>query len=323
MITLAQGGGGEEMDALIADIFSILDDDILYEANDAAVLPPIKEKVVMSTDSFVLDPLFIKGADIGKLAVCGSINDVAMMGATPLYLSLAFILEEGLKSEDLKKILFSIKETAKHSGVRVVCGDTKVVPKGKGGGVFINTTCVGKASCPLDIKNIEEGCVLIASRDLGAHGACVMAKRNELESELKSDCKALIKEVNALKNLDVKTMRDATRGGLAALLNEWASFTKYELLVYEENIPVSDEVLGLCELYGFEPTHLACEGTFIACVGKNDAKKALEILKGFNENASIIGEVLARGKARVVMKSTFGGLRVMERPKGELLPRIC
>ncbi|WP_291951048.1 hydrogenase expression/formation protein HypE [Campylobacter sp.] len=320
-ITLAHGGGGDEMNALISEIFSIFDNDILRESNDAAIL----NDIAFSTDSFVLNPIFLKDIDIGKLSVCGSANDVLMVGAKPLYLSLALILEEGFEFDSLKTILNSIKKECLKSDIKLVCGDTKVVPKNKGDKIYINTSCVGKIIKKISTKDIQSNLSIIVSRDIGTHGCAVLVERNNLQANIKSDCKNLKAEVEALlkANIKVKAMRDATRGGLSAVLNEWSLLSGFELLVYEEKIPVCDEVLGVCELFGYEPYELANEGTFVLCVEKEDEYRALEILKKFNHNASIIGEVTTIKKSRVILENSYGARRILEAPKGELLPRIC
>lgn len=320
-ITLAHGGGGEEMNALIGEIFSIFDDDILKQANDAAIL----EDIAFSTDSFVLNPIFLKDTNIGKLAVCGSVNDVLMVGAKPLYLSLALILEEGFEIDKLKIILNSIKNECIKADVKLVCGDTKVVPKNKGDGIYINTSCIGKMIKKISTKDIKEDLSILISRDIGAHGCAVLVERNNLEANIQSDCKNLKDEVLALlnANIKIKAMRDATRGGLSAVLNEWAILSQKEILIYEEKIPICDEVLGVCELFGYEPYELANEGTFILCVEKEDEMKALEILQKFNKNASIIGKINSNNNSKVILENAYGAKRFLEAPKGELLPRIC
>ncbi|HDZ5089281.1 TPA: hydrogenase expression/formation protein HypE [Campylobacter jejuni] len=321
-ISLAHGGGGEEMNELLIKLFKIFDNEILNASNDAAILG----NLALSTDSFVLSPIFLdEEINIGKLCVCGSINDVLMVGAKPKYLSLGLILEEGFELEKLERILKSIKEECEKCGIMLVCGDTKVVPKGKGDEIYINTTVLGEIITKKESKNIKAGLSILLSGDIGRHGASVLIKRNELEADIKSDCKALDKEVLELleKGVKVVAMRDATRGGLSAVLNEWAKQSTNDLLIFEEKIIVQDEVLGLCELFGYEAYELANEGTFILCVEKEDELKALEILKKYNANASIIGEVLEEKKARVVLQNAYGAKRFLESPKGELLPRIC
>ncbi|EOJ1970434.1 hydrogenase expression/formation protein HypE [Campylobacter jejuni] len=321
-ISLAHGGGGEEMNELLTKLFKIFDNEILNANNDAAILG----NLALSTDSFVLSPIFLdEEVNIGKLCVCGSINDVLMVGAKPKYLSLGLILEEGFELEKLERILKSIKEECEKCGVMLVCGDTKVVPKGKADEIYINTTALGEIISKKESKNIKAGLSILLSGDIGRHGASVLIKRNELEADIKSDCKALNKEVLELLEKDIKVvaMRDATRGGFSAVLNEWAKQSGNDLLIFEEKIIVQDEVLGLCELFGYEAYELANEGTFILCVEKEDELKALEILKKYNVNASIIGEVLEEKKARVILQNAYGAKRFLESPKGELLPRIC
>ncbi|EJE0451350.1 hydrogenase expression/formation protein HypE [Campylobacter coli] len=321
-ISLAHGGGGEEMNELLTKLFKIFDSKILNESNDAAILG----NLALSTDSFVLSPIFLdEEVNIGKLCVCGSINDVLMVGAKPKYLSLGLILEEGFELEKLERILKSIKEECEKCGVMLVCGDTKVVPKGKADEIYINTTALGEIISKKESKNIKAGLSILLSGDIGRHGASVLIKRNELEADIKSDCKALDKEVLELLEKDIKVvaMRDVTRGGLSAVLNEWAKQSGNDLLIFEEKIIIQDEVLGLCELFGYEAYELANEGTFILCVEKEDELKALEILKKYNVNASIIGEVLEEKKARVILQNAYGAKRFLESPKGELLPRIC
>lgn len=321
-VTLAHGGGGEEMNEFLKGIFKLFDNDILNEANDAAILGDM----ALSTDSFVLSPIFLdEEVNIGKLCVCGSVNDILMVGAKPLFLSLALILEEGFAFEKLEKILRSIKKECDNIGVKLVCGDTKVVPKGKGDEIYINTTALGQIIKPCQTKNLKAGLSVLLSGDIGAHGASVLIKRNELEADIKSDCKCVKNEVLELleANLSIVAMRDATRGGLSAVLNEWASFCKKDILIYEEKIAVKNEVLGLCELFGYEPYELANEGTFVLCVEQKDAQKALEILQKYNKNANIIGEILPSEKARVILQNSYGAKRFLESPKGELLPRIC
>ncbi|QOW64253.1 hydrogenase expression/formation protein HypE [Campylobacter hepaticus] len=322
-ISLAHGGGGEESNELLTKFFKIFDNKILNEANDAAILG----NLALSTDSFVLNPIFLDDEiNIGKLCVCGSVNDVLMVGAKPKYLSLSLILEEGFEIDKLEIILKSIKKECEECELTLVCGDTKVVPKGKGDEIYINTTVLGEIVSKKETKNIHAGCSILISGDIGRHGASVLIKRNDLQADVKSDCKALNKEVLELleKNIKVVAMRDATRGGLSAVLNEWAKQSGYDLLVFEEKIIVQDEVMGLCELFGYEAFELANEGTFILCVEQEDEKEALEILKKYNQNANIIGRVLEeKKKAQVILENSYGAKRFLESPKGELLPRIC
>ncbi len=344
---LSHGGGGEEMNSLINEtIFRIFDNEILRESNDSAILnfsdscadekssdsanltPKFNGKLAFSTDSFVVTPIFFSGGDIGKIAACGTINDLAMVCAEAKYLSCALIVEEGLELAELERVLGSLAAVARENGVRIVCGDTKVVPRGKCDKIFINTSGIGKIICEgVELKSLRTGAKILISGDVGRHGAVVLASREELDlqSELKSDCKALVGVVKALIEGGVKPlcMRDATRGGLSAVLNEWAKFSGLDILVREEDIKVSDEVTGVCELFGFEPYELANEGTFVLAVDEKDEERALEILRKFDANAALIGEILGAANGRVILQNAYGSKRFLEAPKGELLPRIC
>ena len=344
---LSHGGGGEEMNSLINEtIFRIFDNEILRESNDSAILnfgdfradenagdsvnltPKFNGKLAFSTDSFVVTPIFFNGGDIGKIAAYGTINDLAMVGAEAKYLSCALIVEEGLEIAELERVLGSLAAVARENGVRIVCGDTKVVPRGKCDKIFINTSGIGEIVCEdVELKSLRAGAKILISGDVGRHGAVVLASREELDlqSELKSDCKALVGVVKALIECGVKPlcMRDATRGGLSAVLNEWAKFSSLDILVREEDIKVSDEVTGVCELFGFEPYELANEGTFVLAVDEKDEERALEILRKFDANAASIGEILGAANGRVILQNAYGSKRFLEAPKGELLPRIC
>lgn len=295
-------------------------------ANSARKSLNLSDKFAISTDSFTLSPIFLDGeTDIGKLCVCGSVNDVLMVGAEPEFLSLAFIIEEGLSVEKLDKIAQNIKKECDNAGVQVVCGDTKVVPKGKGDEIYINTTAFGRIIRACETKNIRQGLSVLVSGDIGRHGAAVLVQRSALEASVKSDCKCLKDEVMSLlrENVEVVAMRDATRGGLSAVLNEWARQSGLDIVIFEEKIIIKDEVKGICELFGYEAYELANEGTFVLCVEKAHEQRALQILQKFNKNASIIGEVLENRKSRVILQNAYGAKRFLEAPKGELLPRIC
>lgn len=323
-ITLAYGGGGEETNKLINELFyKYFDNEILTSAEDAAVVNA-NGKIAFTTDSFTVSPLFFNGGNIGKLAIAGTCNDLAMMGAKPEYISCGFMIEEGLDFEVLEKIVKSMSEELNKVGAKIVCGDTKVVPAGSVDKIFINTSGIGHIKKEgISAHNLKEGDVIIVSRDIGKHGSVIMAHRYNVETEAKSDCKLLWDEVNALieAGIDIKALRDATRGGLSAVLNEWVKASRVGIEIEEDKVPVSDEVNGLCEIFGFEPMDLANEGTFIVAISEKDAKKAEKILKNFNPNASIIGKVT--NGDRVILKSPWGSSRYIELPKGELLPRIC
>lgn len=324
-ILLAHGGGGQEMNELINGlIFRIFDNEILAQSNDSAILN-LSGKLAFSTDSFVVSPTKFPGGDIGKIAVCGTINDLAMVGAKPRYISCALIIEEGLGIDELKEILNSMKSTADEAGVSIVCGDTKVVSKGSCDKIFINTSGIGEIIKESRVENLKSGAKILLSGDVGRHGAVILANRNELNLDLQSDCKSLNNVVEALLNANIAplAMRDATRGGLSAVLNEWAKACGYDIKINEENIAVSDEVIGICEMLGFEPYELANEGTFVLAIDPKDEIKALEILREFDSNANTIGEILDSNKGNVIIQNSYGASRFMEPPKGELLPRIC
>lgn len=324
-ILLAHGGGGQEMNELINGlIFRIFDNEILAQSNDSAILN-LSGKIAFSTDSFVVSPIKFPGGDIGKIAVCGTINDLAMVGAKPRYISCALIIEEGLGIDELKEILNSMKSTADEAGVSIVCGDTKVVSKGSCDKIFINTSGIGEIIKESRVENLKSGAKILLSGDVGRHGAVILANRNELNLDLQSDCKPLNNVVEALLNASIAplAMRDATRGGLSAVLNEWAKACGRDIKISEESIAVSDEVMGICEILGFEPYELANEGTFVLAVEPQDEMKALEILKKFDSKSNSIGEILDSNKANVIIQNSYGASRFMEPPKGELLPRIC
>jgi hydrogenase expression/formation protein HypE len=326
-ITLAQGNGGEENNELIKKVFyKAFKNEILERSEDAAVIG----NLAMTTDSFTVSPLFFAGADIGKLAVCGTCNDLAMMGAMPKYLTCSVIIEEGFEVESLERIVESMRQELAINGAVVVSGDTKVVPKGSVDKIFINTTGLGEiVQAGISSNNVSEEDVILINRDIGCHGATIFAAREgmEMSSTLKSDCNSLYPQVKALMDagLKITAMRDATRGGVAAVLNEWARQSNVCIEVEEEKIPVSDEVKGICEMLGFEATALANEGTFVMAIHKDSAAKALEILKSFEAcaMASIVGEVTQKYPQKVILKSPWGTSRFLETPNGELLPRIC
>ncbi|GHV04424.1 hydrogenase expression/formation protein HypE [Campylobacterota bacterium] len=331
VVTLAHGAGGTETRELIETIFAKrLGNEFLSEAEDAALIPA--EKYAISTDGFTVSPIIFAGGDIGKLAVAGSCNDVAMKGAKPKYLTASFILEEGLELSILESIITSFAAELKRNQTLLISADTKVVPKSSGvGGVLITTTALGVVKRePLGAKNLRVGDSIIASGTVGDHGAAIFAARGgiELAGDLKSDCASLWELVAALfdANLPIVCMRDATRGGLAAVSNEWAAAANLAITLRETAISVKREVLGACELLGFEPYALANEGMMIVAVrGEKEAARAVEILQQFEtgKNAAIIGTVGGKYSGKVVLQTPHGTARFLEMPMGELLPRIC
>ena len=328
-ITLAHGNGGAENNELITKVFyKAFKNDILSKSEDAAVIQ--NGTLAFSTDSFTVSPLFFNGANIGKLAVCGTCNDLAMMGAKPKYLTCSVIIEEGFEIRELEKIVKSMKEELEVNGAIVVSGDTKVVPKGAVDKIFINTTGIGEILYKgISSNNITENDLILVSRDIGAHGATIFAAREgmDLETSLKSDCASLYPQVKALIDSGIKitALRDATRGGVSAVLNEWAKQSDICIEIDEEKIPICDEVKGICEMLGFEAMSLANEGTFVLAIPNEDALKALEVLQTFeySKTASIIGKVTQQYEQRVILNSQWGTKRFLDIPTGELLPRIC
>ena len=328
-VTLAHGNGGQENNELITQVFyKAFKNDILSKSEDAAIIQD--GTLAFSTDSFTVSPIFFNGADIGKLAICGTCNDLAMMGAKPKYLTCSVIIEEGFSIRDLEKIVKSMKDELAKNGAIVVSGDTKVVPKGAVDKIFINTTGIGEIQYKgISSNNISVDDLILVSRDIGAHGATIFAAREgmDISTSLKSDCNSLYPQVKALIDSGVKitALRDATRGGVSAVLNEWAKQSNICIEIEEEKIPVCDEVNGICELLGFEALSLANEGTFVLAIAKEDAQKALEVLHTFEEakNATIIGKVTQQYEKKVILNSQWGTKRFLDTPSGELLPRIC
>ncbi len=328
-ITLAQGNGGQENNELISKVFyKAFKNEILEKSEDAAIIHD--GKLAFSTDSFTVSPLFFAGADIGKLAVCGTCNDLAMMGAKPKYLTCSVIIEEGFEVRELQKIVRSMKKELEINDAVVVSGDTKVVPKGSVDKIFINTTGIGEVMKKgISSNNITKSDAILVNRDIGCHGATIFVEREgiEMSSRLQSDCASLYPQVKALidANINITALRDATRGGLSAVLNEWATQSNVCIEVEEDKIPISDEVSGICEMLGFDATALANEGTFVLAVKKDDASKAIEILKTFDNNhaATVIAEVTNAHPQKVILNSSWGTKRFLDTPSGELLPRIC
>lgn len=330
IITLDYGSGGKKTSALIDDmILPLLGNDVLSDLGDGAVVKGT-ERIVCSTDSFVVSPYFFPGGDIGKLSVCGTVNDVCMAGGEPKYLSLAFIIEEGFPVADLKRIIQSIKVTAEKAGVSVITGDTKVVERGKGDGIYINTTGIGFLRYPwLGKGQIQEGDLVILSGTSGDHGASIMLARNEnlVEGEISSDCAPLHRLAKALGGLgeNLKIMRDPTRGGVATTLNEFVEGTELSIEIEEANVPIRPSVASACEMLGLDPLYCANEGKLLAIVSPEKAEEAVGLLKEFEEgrDAAVIGSVSTKHPGKVVIKTSFGGSRVAAKLAGAQLPRIC
>jgi hydrogenase expression/formation protein HypE len=331
MILLAHGSGGKLTHDLIRDLFQrYLSNVYLDDLGDAAVLPEQRGRLAFTTDSYVIQPIFFPGGDIGKLAVCGTVNDISMVGARPLYLTAGYILEEGLPFADLERIVASMAETARAAGVQVVAGDTKVVDRGSADKVFINTAGVGwiPDGVALSPRNVRPGDAILVSGTVGDHGIAILCQREGLEfsTSLASDCAPLNGLAQAiLARGAVRVMRDPTRGGLATTLVELARSSGMGFEINEASIPIKDAVRGACELLGLDPLYVANEGKLIAIVAGADSEAVLAAMKAhpLGRDARIIGRVTEAHARRVVLKTVLGVSRVLEMLTGEQLPRIC
>lgn len=329
-ISLACGNGASENNALIEGIFyKHFRNEILEQSNDAAIFQS-NGKLAFSTDSFTISPLFFNGGDIGKLSICGTCNDLVMMGAKPKYLSASFIIEEGFEIEKLEKIALSMANECKKNDVKIITGDTKVVARGQADGVYINTTGIGEVVYEgICSSNLSEGDVIIVSNSIGKHGASIFAQREgiELVSSLDSDCASLWQVLeNVFKSgVKIKALRDATRGGISAVLNEWVKSSQVCIQIQEESIPISSEVQGICEFLGLEAYALANEGTFVVAVAQDDAERIIDLLhqNPLSSEAKIIGKVDREHIGKVVLCTSYGTKRFLDMPSGEILPRIC
>jgi hydrogenase expression/formation protein HypE len=331
-VLMAHGGGGRLMQQLIEQVFyRAFDNPALAERHDGAILEAGGQRLAFTTDSYVVRPLFFPGGDIGSLAVNGTVNDLAMCGARPRWLSAGFIIEEGLPVETLQRVAESMRAAAAAAGVELVTGDTKVVDKGKGDGLFVNTAGVGIIESKLRIspRAVRAGDAVLVSGDLGRHGMAIMSVREglEFESPIASDCAPLNGLVRALleAGIEVHCLRDLTRGGLAAALNEIASASQTQVQVEERAIPVQELVRGACEILGLDPLYVANEGRLAAFVHAEDADRALAVMRSRPEGAGAarIGEVRAGTPGLVTLRSVIGAARVLDLLSGEQLPRIC
>lgn len=338
-ISIGHGGGGRLARDLIKNLFAKhLNNPILAPLGDSAVFELNGSRLALTTDSYVVKPVFFPGGDIGKLAVCGTVNDLAVAGAMPLYLSCAVIIEEGFPLKDLEAITLSIKDAAHKAGVEVITGDTKVIEKCQSvresesqSNIYINTAGLGivENSIELGIDKIIVGDKIILSGTLGDHGIAVLSKREgfDFESQIESDCAPLNNIAqDILKSGSVRFMRDPTRGGLAAVLNEVAEDGGFRIEIAEDSIPVADEVKGICSILGLDPLYIANEGKVVVVVARDDADKVLKAMQDnpLGQKASIIGEVTGKGdKSGVYLKTSYGGTRILDMPVDDPLPRIC
>ena len=332
VITLGHGSGGLLTHRLLqSGVFDVLKNDLLDQQHDGATFE-LNGKVAFSTDSYVISPIFFPGGNIGNLAINGTVNDLAMCGAEAKYLSLAFIIEEGFAMDEFWRVMVSIKEAATKANIKIVTGDTKVVEKGKGDKIFVNTSGVGVIHSKANIhhNNIEEGDVIVVSGNIATHGIAIMSLRKglEFETDIKSDSTNLNHTIISLVEKfgnDIKFLRDPTRGGVASVLNEIAELTQHCFYIDQKMIPIDEQVDGACEMLGLDPLYVANEGLFLAVVKKEIATDFLDALQrdSNGENAAIIGAVTHEHPGKVIMKSRIGGKRVVNYLTGEQLPRIC
>jgi hydrogenase expression/formation protein HypE len=331
-VLLAHGGGGRLMHQLIENMFlPLFRNPFLESRHDGAIIEPAAPRIAFTTDSYVVRPLFFPGGDIGKLAVTGTVNDLAMCGAQPLCLSVGFILEEGLPMETLWRVVQSMKLAADEAGVELVTGDTKVVDRGKGDGIFINTSGIGvlRHKAAVGPSSVKPGDAILINGDVGRHGIAIMAAREGLafENPIESDCAPLAGVVAKLLNegIEVHCLRDLTRGGLASALVEIAEASRLHIRIREDSVAVHENVRGACEILGFDPLYVANEGRFVCFVGPQDAERALDLMRShpLGSDAQIIGSVIEGRAGMVTMKSRIGATRIVDMLSGEQLPRIC
>lgn len=330
-ILLAHGSGGRLAHQLVTEGFvRAFNNPRLAKLDDSAVFD-LKGNLAFTTDSYVISPIFFPGGDIGKLAVCGTVNDLAMSGAKPLYLSLSFIIEEGLPQSDLNRIVASIQKSAREAEVEIVTGDTKVVNRGSADRLFINTAGIGIIADGVNISgsNARPGDKVILSGTIGDHGIAVLSQREGLSftTRLESDCAPLAKLVAEMLSAssNIHCLRDPTRGGLATTLNELATQSKVGIRIEEDKVPVREEVIGACEMLGLDPIYIANEGKLVAIVPAEDAESILDVMRGnrYGTKAAIIGEATTEHPERVVMKTSLGTSRIIDMLVGDPLPRIC
>ena len=331
-ILLDHGSGGRLSHNLISDIMlPIFDNPILSQLNDGAIFNIEEKRLAFSTDTYVVDPIFFPGGNIGDLAINGTVNDIAMCGATPLYLSVGLVIEEGFPLVDLEKILQEMSIAAEKASIDIVTGDTKVVPKGAADKIFINTSGIGLITDGIDIASHKAcpGDKIILSGSIGDHGITVLTQREGMafESSVKSDTAPLNHMVKKMLSVskNIHVLRDPTRGGVGTALSEIAEKSNIGIRIYEEKIPVKDEVAGICELLGFDPLYIANEGKLLAFVSPGQEEKVLEAVKEdeFGNDACIIGEVIFDYPRKVFMQTRIGGTRIVDMLTGEQLPRIC
>ena len=330
-VTLAHGAGGKQTNELISRVFAAKFQNPDLTADDAAVLTPPVGKMAMTTDGFIVSPAFFPGGNIGKLSICGTVNDLACMGAQPKYLSCAFVIEEGFPMDQLEQIAESMAKTAAEAGVKIVSGDTKVAGKGQVDGVFITTTGVGEILPGAETSGAlaKPGDVVIVTGDVGRHGCTILLARDEfgIDADVTSDCAPLWGAVKAMldETRDIHVIRDATRGGVGTVLYEIAHQSNVGVRIDAASVPVDPAVQGVCRMLGLEPLYLACEGRLVVIAPKDAAPKLVKALQSqpYSGGAAIIGEITDEQPGWVVMHTEIGSETLLPQPTGELLPRIC
>lgn len=331
IVTLTHGAGGQQTSLLIDKVFKEHFANPLFTSDDAAVIEMEKGKIAMSTDGFIVSPYEFRGGNIGKLSICGTVNDLSCMGAKPLYMTCSFVIEEGFPMDKLEQIVESMEKTAAEAGVKIVAGDTKVAGKGQVDKLFITTTGVGLVRDGVNLSgaNAKEGDVIIVTSDIGRHGCTILLEREELfiSADVESDCAPLWGTVSKVLDAtnDVHVIRDATRGGVGTVLYEIAKESGVGIRIESDKVPVSDAVNGVCGMLGLDPLYLANEGTLVMIAPKDKADEIIEVLHGekYSKNAAIIGSVVKDPKGKVIMTTPIGGENLLPMPSGELLPRIC
>lgn len=329
IISMSHGNGGLKTSKLIDElILKYLNSEQLEKLGDGALLD-LKPNVAFSTDSFVINPYFFIGGDIGKLSVCGTVNDLLMCGSIPRFLSLSFIIEEGFKISELEKIIKSIADACKETGVKVVTGDTKVVEKGHGDGIYINTSGIGEKVSKMDlgIHRIVPGDKIIVTGDVGDHGMSILCLRENFTDNISSDCNSLLEAAKIVFKYGdkIKMLRDPTRGGIATTLNEFAEKMQYSIKLYEDKIPIKNEVRGIASILGINPLYSANEGKMLIVVEEDVSEQLLNDLKAIeiSQNSKIIGQVDEFMKSKVYLENKIGGHRILTKLSSDMLPRIC
>ena len=330
-VTLAHGAGGKQTSDLIHEVFEAHFSNPLFTPDDAAVIDMEAGKIAMSTDGFIVSPFEFPGGNVGKLSICGTVNDLSCMGAKPMYLTCAFVIEEGFPMDKLEEIAASMEKTADEAGVRIVAGDTKVAGRGQVDGVFITTTGIGRIRDGVRTGGAlaKPGDAVIVTGDVGRHGCTILLARNEygIEADVDSDCAPLWDTVDSVLSAaeDVHVIRDATRGGVGTVLYEIAEQSNVGVRINAEAVPVDGAVKGVCGMLGLEPLYLACEGRLVIIAPKEEADGIIEVLrKGrYSQNAAVIGEITDQLPGKVTMVTEIGAETLLPQPGGELLPRIC